>query len=606
MYGWTGKILRVNLSTGERHVEDLNPEMAEKYIGGSGVGAKILYDEMDPKVDALGPDNKLIFATGPLTGTGAICCCRLMVNTKSPMTGCMTSSNSGGYFGTELKFAGYDLLIFEGKAPEPVMLTILDDQVELRPAGHLWGQPVPQTEELIRKDIENLWDAEGTSIMSIGPSGENLGKVACIINDGFRALARSGVGAVMGSKNLKAVTVRGTGGVRIHDPDGFNQEIHDFLSDMKTEEYIGWKSRFNYGTWVIVQAMVKMRMLPTRNHQAGFLEGVPAPAEFREQILVKERSCFSCPFAGGRGTKITHPDFAGQGEGPEHESYTMLGPNCGITDVDSVTKANYICNELGMDTISAGGTIACAMELYEKGYIPEKDVPFPIKFGDRYALVKLVEMMGKREGFGDLLAEGSQRLAEHYGHPELAMTVKKQEIPALHPQGDQGLSLAYATSNRGACHTKCNMLFPTRLEIDDKGPVVKKGQDYTAIVDSAGACWSIYDGIRWLEVHLLKALTLATGVDYSPEVAYAAGERIFNLQRMFNLRAGVTGETDTLPRRFLETPLLDGENEGKVVQLDKMLPGYYEARGWNRDGVPTPETLESLGLAAEGEWLWPK
>ncbi|MBW1913054.1 MAG: aldehyde ferredoxin oxidoreductase family protein [Deltaproteobacteria bacterium] len=438
MHGWVGKILRVDLSRGEHSVEDLNPDMARKFIGGSGLGTKILYDEVDPKTDALGPDNKLVFATGPLTGTGAICCNRLMVITKSPLTGCITSSNSGGYFGTEMKLAGYDMIIFEGKAPEPVYLSILDDQIELKPAKHLWGETVQKTEELIRAEIDNTWNAEGTRVLSIGPAGERLVKVACIMNDGSRALARSGVGSVMGSKNLKAIAVRGTGAVMIHDPVGFKQEIHDFLKDMKEVESLGWKTRFAYGTWVIIQAMINMRMLPTRNFQEGFIDGVPSPAEIREQILVKERSCFVCPFAGGRGTKITDPDFAGEGEGPEHESYTMLGPDCGVTDLSAVTKANYICNELGMDTISAGGTIACAMELYEKGYIPEKDIPFPIKFGDKYALVKLVEMMGKREGFGDLLAEGSYRLAQHYGHPEIAMTVKRQEMPALHPQGDQG------------------------------------------------------------------------------------------------------------------------------------------------------------------------
>lgn len=603
MYGWVGRILRVNLSDGTYAVEDLKSGTAHKFIGGNGLGTKILYDEMNPGVDALGPENKLIFATGPLTGTGAVCGSRYMVITKSPLTGCITCSNSGGYFGPELKFAGYDAMVFEGKATEPVYLSIIDDRVEIKSAKHLWGLDVPETEKLIRAEADNLWNAGGTSVLSIGTAGERLAKVSCIINDTSRALGRSGVGAVMGSKNLKAVAVRGTKGVRVYDGKAFKKEMRAFLKDMQEIESYGWKSRFNFGTWVVVQAMVNMRMLPTRNFQAGFIEGVPSPPEMREQILVKERSCFSCPFAGGRGSKITDPDFEGEGEGPEHESYTMLGPNCGVTDFAAATKASYICNETGMDTISAGGTIACAMELYEKGYIPETDVPFPLRFGDKHAVVKLTEMMAKREGFGDLLAEGSYRLAERYGHPEIAMTVKKQDMPALHPQGYQGLALAYATSNRGACHTKANLVFPTRLEWEGQAAVVKKGQDYTSLVDAAGACWSIYSGVRYLDDHLVTALQACTGGGFTKETAMQAGERIFNLQRLFNLRAGITGKEDTLPRRLLETPLLDGDNEGKVVMLDDMLPEYYRLRGWNEKGISTPEKLEELGLEEEGGLL---
>ncbi|MBW1736615.1 MAG: aldehyde ferredoxin oxidoreductase family protein [Deltaproteobacteria bacterium] len=603
MYGWVGRILRVNLSDGTVSFEALKPDMAQKFVGGNGLGTKILYDEMNPRADALGPDNKLIFATGPLTGTGAVCGSRYMVITKSPLTGCIACSNSGGYFGPELKFAGYDAMVFEGKAAEPVYLSIVDDHVEIKSAKHLWGKDVPETEKMIRAEVDNPWDAGGTSILSIGSAGERLAKVACIMNDTSRALGRSGVGAVMGSKNLKAVAVRGTKGVQVHDGKAFKKEMRAFLKDMQDIESYGWQSRFKFGTWVVVQGMVNMRMLPTKNFQAGFIEGVPTPPEMREQILVKERSCFSCPFAGGRGSKVTDPDFAGEGEGPEHESYTMLGPNCGVTDLAAVTKANYICNETGMDTISAGGAIACAMELSEKGYIPEKDLPFPLKFGDKHAVVKLTEMMAKREGFGERLAEGSYRLAEHYGHPEIAMTVKKQDMPALHPQGYQGLALAYATSNRGACHTKANLVFSKRLEWEGQAEVVKKGQDYTSLVDAAGACWSIYSGVHYLDDHLVAALEACTGAGYSKEKAMQAGERIFNLQRIFNLRAGITGKEDTLPKRLLETPLLDGDNEGKVVMLNEMLPEYYRLRGWDVRGVPTPEKLEELGLMKEGGLL---
>jgi aldehyde:ferredoxin oxidoreductase len=600
MDGWVGKILRVDLTTGNCTEEDLDLGLAKKFIGGTGLATKILFDEVDPTIDPLSPENKLIFATSPLTGTGAPAASRFMVVTKSPLTGCITSSNSGGYFGPELKFAGFDLMIFEGKAAEPVYLSILDDKIEIKPAQHLWGKEVPETEEIIRSEAGNLWDAKDTCIASIGPAGENLVKVASIMNDGSRALARSGVGSVMGSKNLKAIAVRGKGGVTVPDGKRFKHVMLDFLKEIREDSSIGWESRFKFGTWVITEAMLKMRMLPTRNFQAGFIEGVSTPQEKREQILVKERSCFACPFAGGRGTRITDPEFEGEGEGPEHESFTQLGPCCGITDIAPITKANYLCNELGMDTISVGVTIACAMELYERGYIPKKDVPFPIKFGDKHALIKLVQMIAKREGIGDLLAEGSYRLAQHYGHPEISMTVKKQEMPALHPQGYQGLALSYATTNRGACHTKCDLRFATRLETAGQAAMTKKGQDFVAVVDSSGCCWSIFAGVHFLSNQLLNLLEAATGAGYTEETMMLAGDRIFNLQRLFNLKAGISGKDDILPKRILEESVLDGDNQGKVVMLGEMLPEYYKLRGWDKNGIPTPDKLRQLGLTQEG------
>jgi aldehyde:ferredoxin oxidoreductase len=317
----------------------------------------------------------------------------------------------------------------------------------------------------------------------------------------------------------------------------------------------------------------------------------------RRQILVKEKSCFACPFRCGRVTRLNDPEFQGEGEGPEHESFTQLGPCCGITDLAAITKANYLCNELGMDTISTGVTIACAMELYERGYMPSKDVPFPINFGDKHAMVKLVEMIAAREGIGDLLAEGSYRLAEHYGHPEISMSVKRQEMPALHPQGYQGLGLAYATSNSGACHTRSNLNFDNRLETVGQAAKIKAGQDFIAVVDSSGCCWSIFGGLQMLKDELLSYLELATGANYTEETLMLAGERIFNLERLFNLKAGITGRDDTLPERMLKELVLKGQAEGQVVRLTEMLPGYYSLRGWDKNGVPTLEKLHQLGLA---------
>jgi len=594
MDGWVGKILRVNLTEGDCFVEDLDPDMAKAFVGGRGVASKFLFDELPPAIDPLDPANKLIFATGPLTGTRAITGCRYMVVTKSPLTGCIVCSNAGGYFGPELKFAGYDLIIFEGKSPKPVYLSIVNNNVEIRPAQHLWGRSTVQTEEIIRSEVS---DAQ---IASIGPAGENLVRMACVIN-AHRAAARSGVGAVMGSKNLKAVAVRGTGRPTIADSHGFRKATLALVDRIRKEKKFALEARVKYGTWRIIEMMLNLGMLPTKNFTAGFLNGISTIDEIRSEILVKEKACFACPFRCGRVTKLNDTEFQGEGEGPEHESFTQLGPCCGINNLAAITKANYRCNELGMDTISTGVTIACAMELYEKGYIPQKDVPFPVNFGDKYAMVKLVEMIGAREGIGDLLAEGSYRLAERYGHPEISMSVKKQEMPALHPQGYQGLGLAYATSNSGACHTRSNLNFDNRLETAGQAAMIKEGQDFIAVVDSAGLCWSIFGGLLMLKNELLIQLELATGAGYTEETMMLAGERIFNLERLFNLEAGMTGKDDTLPKRMLEEPMLKGQAKGQVVKLGEMLPEYYKLRGWDENGVPAPEKLAQLGLTRKAD-----
>jgi aldehyde:ferredoxin oxidoreductase len=592
--GWLGRILRVDLAEGDCSIEGLDPDMAEAFIGGRGLASKFLFDEVDPTIDPLSPENKLIFATGPLTGTGAITGSRYMVVTKSPLTGCIACSNAGGYFGPELKFAGYDLIIVEGKSPEPVYLSIVDDSVEVKPAQHLWGRSTVETESVIKSEI-----ARETQVASIGPAGENLVKMACVIN-AHRAAARSGVGAVMGSKKLKAVAVRGTGRPTIANSRGFRKATLALMGRIRKEKKFALEARIRYGTWRIIEMMLNLGMLPTRNFTAGSLDGVSTIDEIRRQILVKEKSCYACPFRCGRVTRLNHPEFQGEGEGPEHESFTQLGPCCGINNLVAITKANYLCNELGMDTISVGVTIACAMELYEKGYIPDKDVPFPISFGDKHAMVKLVEMIAAREGIGDLLAEGSYRLAEHYSHPEVSMSVKRQEMPALHPQGYQGLGLAYATSNSGACHTRSNLNFDNRLETTGQAATIKAGQDFIAVVDSSGLCWSIFGGLLMLRDELLSYLELATGANYTEETLMLAGERIFNLERLFNLKAGITGRDDTLPERMLKEPVLKGQAEGQVVKLAEMLPEYYRLRGWDENGVPTLERLSQLGLSQEG------
>ena len=600
MAGWIGKILRVNLSKNSWAVEDLNPDLAREFIGGRGLGTKMLYDEVDPKVDPFSPKNKLIMATGPLTGTFASAAGRYMVITKSPLTGGIASSNSGGYFGAELKFAGYDLIIFEGKAEKPVYLWVYNDKVEIRPADHLWGKTTHETEDLIRADTD-----PDVKIATIGPAGEKLVRFAGILNDKARAAGRSGVGAVMGSKNLKAVAVRGTRGVKVARADEFRKVALMVLEKIKASgtTSVGLPT---YGTALLVNVINAAGILPTRNFQTGVFPTADKTGgeSIRANIEIRNKACFACPIACGPVTEIKNPKFKGSGEGPEYETTWSLGACCGIDNLDAITKAHYICNEMGMDPISLGVTIAAAMEMYEKGYISFKETGAALNFGNAEALVEMTEKTGRREGFGDALAEGSMRMTEKYGHPELSMAVKGQEFPAYDGRGAQGMGLQYATSNRGACHVRGYMISPEILGVPvklDPFATQEKAfwdigfQNSTAVVDSVGICLFNTFAIGPDEVHAL--LVPATGMEYTKESMLQAGERIWNLERMFNLKAGLSRKDDTLPKRLLEEPLPEGGAKGQVVRLSEMLPEYYQLRGWDENGVPTKEKLKELSLA---------
>jgi len=599
MAGWTGKILRINLTKHSWAVEDLNPDLAREFIGGRGLGTKILYDEIDPKVDALSPKNKLILATGPLTGTFASAAGRYMAITKSPLTGAIACSNSGGYFGPELKFAGYDLILFEGKAEKPVYLWVYNDRVEIRPADHLWGKTTHETEDLIRAET----DPE-VKIASIGPAGEKLVRFACIVNDKGRAAGRSGVGAVMGFKNLKAVAVRGTLGLKVARGEEFRKASLMALEKIKASPVtsVGLPT---YGTALLVNIINAAGLFPTRNFQTGVFPTADKTGgeSIRANIEIRNKACFACPIACAPVTEIKNPKFKGSGEGPEYETTWSLGACCGIDNLDAITKSHYICNELGMDPITLGVTIAAAMEMYEKGYLSFKETGLALNFGNAEALVEITEKTGRREGFGDAVAEGSLRLTEKYGHPELFMGVKGQEFPAYDGRGAQGMGLQYATSNRGACHVRGYMISPeilgTPVKLDPFATKEKASwdigfQNLTAVVDSTGICLFNTFAIGADEIHAF--LVPATGIEYTKEEMLKAGERIWNLERMFNLKAGLTGMDDTLPKRILEEPLPEGGSKGQVVRLSEMLPEYYQLRGWDEHGVPTKEKLKELGL----------
>jgi aldehyde:ferredoxin oxidoreductase len=619
MHGWTGKILRVDLGSGKVSKEDLDPTAARDFMGGRGLGIKYLFDEINPAVDALSHKNKLIMATGPLTGTAAPSANRYMVVTKSPLTGAIANSSSGGFFAAELKYAGYDLIIFEGKAKKPVYLWIENDNVEIRSAEGIWGMNTYETQDAIRAATD-----EFARVTCIGPAGENLVKLACIINDNGRAAGRSGVGAVMGSKNLKAVAVRGTKGVTVADADGFKNAVKALLASHEPMKQTWYEPFGKLGTLGIAILLVnEAGVLPTRNFQTGVFENAERlSGELLNETYSKRRNrigeaCFACPVACGRVSKVTGSEFAGEGHGPEYETTGAFGASCGIDNLAAVAKANFLCNELGLDTISTGMTISCAMELYEKGFLPEKDVGAKLNFGNAEAMVNLVAQTAYREGFGDLIAEGSYRMAEKYGHPELSMSAKKQEFPCYEPRGLQGLALQYATQSRGGDHiraevhdvtlwgvTEYKMLRDRNITkplnpfvYQDKPWVVKEIQDLYGVVDCSGTCCFVILMGASPEESLQALFETATGIslgDYKGMMQ--VGERTFNLERLFNLKAGLTKADDTLPPRMLKEPMPEGPAKGQVVHLKEMLPEYYRLRGWDEEGIPTSKKLEELGL----------
>jgi aldehyde:ferredoxin oxidoreductase len=602
MDGWIGKVLRVNLSTGKVSTEALDPGLAKDYIGARGLGTKIMTDEVDPKVDPLSPENKLIFVPGPLTGTFAPSAGRYTVVTKGALTGAIASANSGGTWGPALKFAGYDAVIIEGAAPKPVYLWIKNAKVEIRDASHLWGKDVPETSDAIRAETDD--DAK---IACIGPAGENRVLFACIMNDLHRAAGRSGVGAVMGSKNLKAIAVVGTGAVTCADPKAFESAVVK-ARDKIHKHPVGGAGLRLYGTDVLTNILNQIGGYPTKNYQDGHFPTADklGGETLAATLLQRPKGCFSCIISCGRVTKVTNPKYAGEGEGPEYETSWGFGGDCCIDDLDAVTKANYLCNEYGMDAISMAVTVACAMELYEMGLITKEDTGgIALEWGNAEAMVEVTRLTGVGEGFGKKLALGSYRLAESCGHPELSMTVKKQEIPAYDARAVQGIGLNFATANCGAAHVRGYTIAPEVLgnpvkvdkdTIEGKPALVILFQNLTAALDATGACLFTTFGIGADE--LAEMLGAVTGVGYTSEDFMKCGDRIWNLERQWNLNAGLTANDDTLPPRLLKEPIKTGASKGKLSRLPEMLPEYYELRGWDKNGVPTASKLGELGLTA--------
>ncbi|MCD6276198.1 MAG: aldehyde ferredoxin oxidoreductase family protein [Thermoplasmata archaeon] len=601
MYGYWGKILRVNLSTGKISIEEFEEEFVKKWLGTRGFAIHYLLKEMDPKIDAFSEENKLIFSTGALTGTVAPTGGRYMVITKSPLTGFIAMANSGGFFGAELKMAGWDMIIVEGKSEKPVYLRIEDEKVELRDATHVWGKRVSETEKILRKEFGD----KHVQIASIGPAGENLVRFSAIMNNGHRAAARGGVGAVMGSKKLKAIVVRGHKRIEVIDRKKFISVMREKTEILKNDPVAG-QGLPAYGTAILVNIINQNGLYPTMNFRYGqfkYAEEQSGEA-MSKKYLKRNKPCYACPIGCGR---VNEMDTIGETEGPEYESTWALGANLGINDLASIIEANHMCDDFGLDTISTGGTLATAMELYDRGFLKQEDLGDapPFRWGNTEVLHYYIPRIARREGFGSILAEGGYRLAEKYGCLDCFMGVKKQELPAYDPRGAEGHGLGYATDNRGGDHIKAYLISPEILGYpfkmdphdisDEKVKMLILFQDLTAVIDAAGMCVFTTFGLGGDDYRDL--LNAAFGYNFTTEEWLKVGERIWNAERLFNLKAGLNPEKDdTLPKRLTDEPMPEGPNKGHVVRLKEMLPRYYALRGWNPDGTIPEEKIKELGL----------
>ncbi len=614
MYGYTGKILWVDLTRGKAEGKDLNPGLARNYLGGMGLCMRLLYDLTDVDTDPLGPENVLIFAAGPVTGTSWPGSGRLQVAAKSPLTGLAGYSNSGGHFSPHIKYAGFDAIVVVGRSEKPVYLFVEDGRAEIRDASDLWGLDTWETEDVLRER-----HGEDVRVAAIGQAGENLVKFAAIVTGKGRVAARAGIGAVMGSKKLKAVALRGEGGVKVADPRGFEEMLEEAMRKIDGSPFS--ETYRDLGTPLLVLPMNVIGRFPTKNHYMGSFER--AEEISGEKIVwgyrVAKRACFSCRFHCKNILKLGDTI----GDHPEYETICSFGSNILIDDPEFIIRMNWLSNRLGMDTISLGGTIAWAMECYERGLLTREDTGgLELKWGDRDLVERLVRMTAFREGFGDVLAEGVRRASQIIGRgtERYAMHVKGLEIPAQDGRAQKSMGLAHATAARGADHlTHSTFLdevgfeeairerygeqylpeMADRFSPKYKGIMAKDCEDLTAAVSSMVICvtagWLFPPLFYWED--LARLYTVVTGIEVSVSEMKRTAERIVNIRRAYLIKHGVTRASDSLPERFTKEPAPAGGCKGQIVELDQMLDEYYEARGWNVETglIPRGKLIE-LGL----------
>ncbi|MCJ7521972.1 MAG: aldehyde ferredoxin oxidoreductase family protein [Dehalococcoidia bacterium] len=612
MFGGHGKLLRVDLSEGKVQEEEIPEELFDKFLTGAGLATHYLFREVPKGAEPLGPENELILMTGVLTGTIAPSTGRFNWVFKSPLTGIWAQSNSAGFWGVDFKKTGYDGIIFQGISPKPIYLVIEEDKAELRDASHLWGKSVPETTKWIKEEL-----GEKFNVDCIGIAGENQVRYASIMNDLHRAAGRCGGGAVMGSKLLKAIAVRGTKPVNIANPTAFKK-----VSEKQFElldQHMFKVALETFGTNVVIDLVNARGGFPTRNWQTCVfpeLEEINAQA-LSEKVLIEPMGCFACPLRCGRRSEIRQGKYKGaSGEGPEFESVGTFGGSCHVTDMEAITMAHYLCDDYGLDTISTGATIGFAIECYEKEILTKSDTDgLELRFGDPDIVIELIHKIAKREGFGDFLAEGTRRMAQKLdkGSERFAMNVKGLELPAYDSRAVQITGLAYAVANRGGDHVTAYIQGPTFLDIpflcipdsQIKDPLVADPEEVHILVDlenvmtaldTLGACK--FMGFCVASDEWVELVAHCLGRDFTYDDLMRVGERAYNLARVFNVREGVTRADDTLPPRLLEEPLTEGPAAGKVNEnLPAMLDKYYELRGWDKaTGKPTPEKLKELGL----------
>jgi aldehyde:ferredoxin oxidoreductase len=622
-YGYAGNIAEIDLTKSKITIKPLDKNFALNYLGGTGFAARILWDTVQPATDPFSPENPMIFAVGPVTGTFFSPSGRFMIAYKSPLTELWGEAHCGGHWGPQMKYAGFDMLVIRGKAPKPVYLWIQDNEITIEKADHLWGRGTLETTDIIR---ENHGDEE-IEVACIGQGGENLVRYAALIADYYRAAGRGGGGAVMGSKNLKAVAARGFGGIKVAQPGKFMEVARKAYELMTTGKWgeMNEESLGKYGTTNLVTAIGEIGRLPTKNHSTGVYQDADAigPETIRLKYRTSREACFGCALQCKYTSKVKTGPYKVKTGGPEYETLMAFGSNLLNSNVESILYANQLCNDYGLDTISTGCTIAFLIEAAENGLISSKEANgLNLSWGNQETMIELIHKIARREGIGDLLAEGSMRAAQKIGKgaDRFAIHVKGMEASGQDPRPQQSVGLTYATNVRGADHLRSlscyeELGFPDvaierfgeehASEVMDlasttyKGHLIKDQEDLYVIVDSLILCKY---GTMWPPVYyfdiMAELLPPLTGFDELGNVSKLrlVAERISNLRRAFNVREGVTREKEQLHPRFVEEPLPEGPGKGRVCDLDPMLDEYYDVRGWTRDGLPTRKALQRLGL----------
>jgi aldehyde:ferredoxin oxidoreductase len=604
MNGYMGSILRVNLTERKYTVEQVDQAWLQSYLGGRGLATKIYSDEVDSSIDPLSEENKIVFASGPLVGTGCISAASCYVVSKSTITGGIACGKTRGHFGAELKFAGHDGLIIEGKADSPVVLSLMDGRVLFKPALHLWGRNTIDSGRIFKEDMKDDWGARETYMTFIGPAGEQQLPIATLISDGFLAVGGGGIGAIMGAKNLKGIAVKGQHSVQVADGNRLLQAVTSMINKLNGSP-ITSELMPQWGTAFLVRLCSQKGMLPQSNFQSASVENIKnlGTDAISSAFALRSRGCFACSIACLKKTDLRHPIFQGRGVAPTYMAIGSLGTNLGVMDLEAVGRANMLCAEMGLDPIATGGLFATAMELIEKGGLSSEDIKLDLKFGAADVLVKGMELVSTKKGFAERLGMGGKVLAENFGAPELFMGVKGAPLASFDPRAIQGLGLHFATCNQGPHHaygyTFVDELLSVHNSMDPwdtegKPELVKEYQDMTAVMDSLGFCNWLLLGLKFS--NLLPMTNAVLGSQYKAPELMEIGERAWNLERLFNSKAGITGGDDRLPDRFTKEPIGDGPAEGQVSRVPEMLPKYYELRGWTEEGTVRPETLQRLGL----------